>query len=211
LTFPIVLRTALRQDPDIILIGEMRDQETVEIGLRAAMTGHLVFSTLHTNDAVSTVSRLLDMGAEGFLVASSLQAVLAQRLVRRLCPDCRKPHELNDQDKLLLERIMGPQPTWPSFYQHTGCNQCNNTGYSGRIGIYELLIMSPDLASCLQQDDNALFVKRAGQKKDFRSLTKNAIELAKQGITTLDEVLRIAGDIDVTPHKQTKSHHDIAI
>jgi MSHA biogenesis protein MshE len=211
LTFPAVLRTALRQDPDVILIGEMRDQQTVEIGLRAAMTGHLVFSTLHTNDAISTVSRLLDMGAEGFLVASSLQAVLAQRLVRRLCPDCRKPHELNDQDKLLLERIMGPQPSWPSFYQHSGCNQCNNTGYRGRIGIYELLLISPELTVCLQQNDSASFVKRANSKKDFKSLTINAIDLAKQGITTLDEVLRIAGDIDVTPHKQSKSHHDITV
>ncbi|HHA19389.1 MAG TPA: type II/IV secretion system protein, partial [Methylophaga sp.] len=211
LSFPLVLRTALRQDPDVILVGEMRDQETVEIGLRAAMTGHLVFSTLHTNDAVGTISRLLDMGAEGFLVASSLQSVLAQRLVRRLCPDCRKPHDLNEHDKLLLERIMGPQPSWPSFYQHSGCNQCHNTGYKGRIGIYELLLMSPELASCLQQNDSASFVKQAARQKEFRSLTMNAIDLAKQGITTLDEVLRIAGDIDVTPHKQTKSHHDIAI
>jgi len=198
LTFPAVLRTALRQDPDVILIGEMRDQETVEIGLRAAMTGHLVFSTLHTNDAVSTVSRLLDMGAEGFLVASSLQAVLAQRLVRRLCPDCKKIRSLEQQEKLLLEQVVGPQTAWPDFYVHQGCNKCHNTGYHGRIGIYELLVMTPELSTSLHKDDNATFIQLAQQQAGFISLTENAIELAKQGVTTLEEVLRIAGDIDVS-------------
>jgi MSHA biogenesis protein MshE len=202
LTFPTILRTALRQDPDIILIGEMRDQETVEIGLRAAMTGHLVFSTLHTNDAVSTVSRLLDMGAESFLVASSLKAILAQRLVRRLCPDCKKPHTLDQQEKLVLETITGQQKSWPDFYEHHACNKCNNSGYKGRIGIYELLLMSPELSTSLHNEDNAAFIKQAKQQTGFISLTESAIELAKQGITTLDEVLRIAGDIDVR-HQQT--------
>lgn len=198
LTFPAVLRTALRQDPDVILIGEMRDQETVEIGLRAAMTGHLVFSTLHTNDAVSTVSRLLDMGAESFLVASSLQAVLAQRLVRRLCPDCKTSHELDPQEKQLLEQIGGQQSSWPEFYRHSGCNKCNNTGYRGRIGVYELLVITPELAASLHSDDNAHFIQQAKQQAGFISLTENAIELAKQGITTLEEIVRIAGDIDLS-------------
>jgi len=201
LTFPMVLRTALRQDPDVMLIGEMRDQETVEIGLRAAMTGHLVFSTLHTNDAVSTVSRLLDMGAESFLVASSLKAILAQRLVRRLCPDCKKPHTLDQQEKLLLETISGQQETWPDFYEHHACNKCNNSGYKGRIGIYELLLMTPALSTSLHNEDNADFIQQAKQQTGFISLTESAIELAKQGITTLDEVLRIAGDIDVRPQQ----------
>ena len=151
LTFPSVLRTALRQDPDVILIGEMRDKETVNIGLRAAMTGHLVFSTLHTNDAISTVSRLLDMDAEGFVVASSLQAVLAQRLIRRLCTDCRVPHELNEQDKILANKILGKTPLTETFYQQSGCSQCNDTGYKGRIGVYELLVMTPILLSLLQK------------------------------------------------------------
>lgn len=201
LTFPTVLRTALRQDPDVMLIGEMRDQETVEIGLRAAMTGHLVFSTLHTNDAVSTVSRLLDMGAESFLVASSLKAILAQRLVRRLCPDCKKPHTLDQQEKSLLETITGHHETWPDFYEHHACNKCNNSGYKGRIGIYELLLMTPALSTSLHNEDNAAFIQQAKQQDGFISLTESAIELAKQGITTLDEVLRIAGDIDVRPHQ----------
>lgn len=210
LTFPAVLRTALRQDPDVILIGEMRDQETVEIGLRAAMTGHLVFSTLHTNDAVSTVSRLLDMGAEGFLVASSLQAVLAQRLVRRLCPDCKNVRTLEHQDKLLLEQIVGSQTDWPDFYEHHGCNKCHNTGYRGRIGVYELLVMTPELSTSLHKDDNASFIQQAQKQPGFISLTENAIELAKQGVTTLEEVLRIAGDIDVSS-EQALTPEDLTI
>jgi MSHA biogenesis protein MshE len=201
LTFSSVLRTALRQDPDVILIGEMRDQETVEIGLRAAMTGHLVFSTLHTNDAVSTVSRLLDMGTESFLVASSLKAILAQRLVRRLCPDCKKPHTLDQQEKLVLDTITGHQEIWPDFYEHHACNKCNNSGYKGRIGIYELLLMTPELSTSLHNDDNASFIQQAKQQTGFISLTESAVELAKQGITTLEEVLRIAGDIDVRPQQ----------
>jgi MSHA biogenesis protein MshE len=199
LTFPAVLRTALRQDPDVILIGEMRDKETVNIGLRAAMTGHLVFSTLHTNDAISTVSRLLDMDAEGFVIASSLQAVLAQRLIRRLCPDCHTSHDLTEQDKILVKKIIGDRPLPTTFQQQKGCNQCNDTGYKGRIGVYELLVMTPILLSCLQQNDNTAFVNHAKQQANFKSLTQNAIELAIQGITTLDEVMRIASDLEVVP------------
>jgi len=196
LTFPTILRTALRQDPDVILIGEMRDKETVEIGLRAAMTGHLVFSTLHTNDAISTVSRLLDMGAEGFLVASSLQAVLAQRLVRKLCPDCRQTHQPDELDKIWLKSVLGDIDL-PVFHRAVGCHLCNKTGYKGRTGVYELLIMNTKLASAMQQNNRALFHQLAGQQQQGKTLTRNAIELAQQGITSLDEVLRIAGDIDV--------------
>jgi len=199
LTFPSVLRTALRQDPDIILIGEMRDQETVEIGLRAAMTGHLVFSTLHTNNAISTVDRLLDMGAESFLVASSLQAVLAQRLVRKLCPDCRQVHTLEPSDSFWVSRMLGTDDSLPTFYQATGCHLCNNTGYKGRVGVYELLVITPELSTSLQQGDHTLFNQLAHEQQRTHTLSLNAIKLAQQGVTTLDEVLRIAGDIDVTP------------
>lgn len=200
LSFPAVLRTALRQDPDVILIGEMRDRETVEIGLRAAMTGHLVFSTLHTNDAISTVNRLIDMGAEGFLVATSLQAVLAQRLVRRLCPHCRQVHTLDHHDKLWLTQVSPDNIPLPDFYQAVGCHECNGTGYKGRIGVYELLILTADLARALQDGDTALFSKLANQQQSHQSLTINALERAKEGVTTLDEVLRIAGDISVQTH-----------
>jgi len=198
LTFPSVLRTALRQDPDVILIGEMRDQETVEIGLRAAMTGHLVFSTLHTNDSISTVDRLLDMGAEGFLVASSLQAVLAQRLVRKLCSDCRQPHELDSSDSFWVKNMLDTEDL-PSFYRAQGCHLCNETGYKGRTGVYELLIITPELATAMQHGDKALFKRIALQQQHMKTLSIHAIELAQKGITTLEEVLRIAGDIDITP------------
>lgn len=208
LTFPTVLRTALRQDPDVILIGEMRDQETVEIGLRAAMTGHLVFSTLHTNDAISTVSRLMDMGAEGFLVATSLQAVLAQRLVRRLCPDCRAPHELDEHDKLWLQQVSSLQTSLAEFYRSVGCHRCNNTGYKGRIGVYELLIITPELSASLQKNDSILFTELAARQPNFKRLSTHAIELATQGVTTLEEVLRIAGDFDVRHQQVTDTSNN---
>jgi len=196
LTFPAVLRTALRQDPDVILIGEMRDKETVEIGLRAAMTGHLVFSTLHTNSAIGTINRLLDMEAEGFLIASSLQAVLAQRLVRKLCLECRQIHTIDELDKVWLTQALGSSDL-PSFYDAVGCNLCNKTGYKGRTGVYELLIMNPKLATTLQDGDRSSFEQLAQQQQQGQTLTLNAIALAQQGITSLDEVLRIAGDLDI--------------
>ncbi|MFW5426912.1 MAG: GspE/PulE family protein [Methylophagaceae bacterium] len=198
LTFPTVLRTALRQDPDVILIGEMRDKETAEIGLRAAMTGHLVFSTLHTNDAISTVSRLLDMGAESFLLASSLQAVMAQRLVRRLCPECNKPHILDEQEQHWLSQLLGSPAQLPELHQAVGCQECKDTGYRGRVGVYELLTMTPELINALQQGENASFIALATQQQQNKTLASNAVELAKQGITSLDEIVRIAGDLDIS-------------
>jgi MSHA biogenesis protein MshE len=198
LTFPSVLRTALRQDPDVILIGEMRDQETAEIGLRAAMTGHLVFSTLHTNDAISSISRLMDMGAEPFLVATSVQAVLAQRLVRRLCPECKTADDYDPQANKWLDQIdEGVSDTWSAYYKPVGCNSCNNTGYKGRIGVYELLVMNSELTNAIHDDDMTRFIKTAKQQKGFKTLAQGALELAMQGITTLSEVRRLAGDLDV--------------
>jgi MSHA biogenesis protein MshE len=203
LTFPSVLRTALRQDPDVILVGEMRDQETVEIGLRAAMTGHLVLSTLHTNDAISTVHRLVDMGAEPFLVAASLQAVLAQRLIRRLCPECKTETLPTAQDEALLESVSGPLALGSTFYEPKGCHACNDTGYHGRIGVYELLVMTPELVQALHAGNTNLFNELAHKQPNFTSLTQNAVDLAKRGITSLDEVLRIAGDLAVIPSEST--------
>lgn len=198
LTFPSVLRTALRQDPDVILIGEMRDQETAEIGLRAAMTGHLVFSTLHTNDAISSISRLLDMGAEPFLVATSVQAVLAQRLVRRLCSECKQPDTHDPQANRWLEQIdENVHQNESVYYKPIGCNSCNNTGYKGRIGVYELLVMNPELTTAIHDDDMTNFIDSAKRQKGFKTLAQGALELASQGITTLEEVRRLAGDLDV--------------
>ena len=195
LTFASVLRTALRQDPDIILVGEMRDQETAEIGLRAAMTGHMVLSTLHTNDSVSTAMRLIDMGCDAFLVASSLRAVIAQRLVRRICEHCKQPYQLNDQELTWLGHIDSTALD-AQFTKGTGCHHCNNTGYSGRIGVYELLEMDEALLFALRKGDAAGFTKAAQENPYFRSLSQCALDYARQGITSVQEVFKISASLD---------------
>ena len=195
LTFASVLRTALRQDPDIILVGEMRDHETAEIGLRAAMTGHMVLSTLHTNDSVSTAMRLLDMGCDAFLVASSLRAVIAQRLVRRICEYCKQPYKLTVQEMAWLGNIDGTALD-AQFHKGTGCHQCNNTGYSGRIGVYELLEMDEHLLFALRKGDAAEFTKAAEHNPHFRSLAKCALDYARQGVTSVQEVFKISASLD---------------
>ena len=193
LNFSKVLRTALRQDPDIVLIGEMRDQETVEIGLRAAITGHLVLSTLHTNDAISTAIRLIDMGAEGYLVATALEAVLAQRLIRRICESCIADYQPNTHENAWLKSTTS-NTSGIQFKHGVGCPHCNNTGYSGRIGVFELLEIDDATADALRRGDTAEFANAARENPDFRSLSQNALDYALQGVTSLEEVLRIAGD-----------------
>ncbi len=202
LTFARVLRSTLRHDPDVILVGEMRDEETVEIGLRAAMTGHLVLSTLHTNDAVSSVSRLLDMGAPGFLLASSLHAVLAQRLVRRICRSCIAPHQPSPQERAWLTAKVGARADAIEFRAGSGCHHCNNTGYQGRIGVYELLELDDSLSEALAREDNAAFTERARAKKDFMTLDRVALAYAGKHITTLEEVVRISADVATIPEPE---------
>jgi MSHA biogenesis protein MshE len=197
LTFARVLRTTLRQDPDIVLIGEMRDQETAEIGLRAAMTGHLVLSTLHTNDAISTVSRLLDMGAEGFLLAASLHAVLAQRLIRRICAECSQPEELTPIARAWAQLKGGAQTAGADYRHGAGCHLCNNTGYKGRIGVYELLEMNAPLAKALSQNDNIGFAELARQAPTYRPLELVALDYAQAHLTTLAEAMRVSADTEV--------------
>lgn len=199
LTFASVLRSALRQDPDVVLIGEMRDQETAEIGLRAAMTGHFVLSTLHTNDAISTANRLLDMGAEGYLVATALQAVLAQRLVRKVCTSCTETHTPNPNETAWLRAFGADNLIKTEFKQSIGCPHCNNTGYHGRIGIYELLEIDEMLADALRRNDTGDFAKYAEQQPGFKTLAHNALEYAVQGITTIEEVIRVAGELESIP------------
>ena len=201
LSFSRVLRSALRQDPDVVLVGEMRDQETVEMGLRAAMTGHLVLSTLHTNDAVSTAVRLLDMGAEGYLVASALQAVLAQRLIRKVCESCVTRHALSTQEWAWVQQIVGERADSIEFKLGGGCPHCNNTGYRGRVGVYELLELDLDLADALRKNDAAGFTRAARRASGFRSLTEAAMEYAALGVTTVEEVMRIAGEMEATPEE----------
>lgn len=196
LTFASVLRSALRQDPDVVLIGEMRDQETAEIGLRAAMTGHFVLSTLHTNDAVSTANRLIDMGAEGYLVATALQAVLAQRLVRKICASCTDTYSPNPNETAWLRAFGADNLINTEFKQGIGCPHCNNTGYHGRIGIYELLEIDEMLADALRRNDASDFAKYADQQPGFKTLAQNALEYAVQGITTIEEVIRITGELE---------------
>jgi MSHA biogenesis protein MshE len=195
LKFTTVLRAALRQDPDVILVGEMRDNETAEIGLRAAMTGHMVLSTLHTNDAVSTAMRLLDMGVDHYLVASSLRAVMAQRLIKRLCAHCQEDHKLEEQERIWLMSMTGDS-LLASYKKGRGCHHCNNTGYSGRLGIYELLEMDDGMITAMRRNSADEFASAAHAHPRFRPLALCALDYAREGITSLDEVFRISASLD---------------
>lgn len=197
LDFARVLRTALRQDPDIIMVGEMRDRETAEIGLRAAMTGHLVLSTLHTNSAPATVMRLVDMGAQGFMVAAALDGVIAQRLVRRVCDSCGEETE-PDRGQLawIRARLGDKEAEGIRFRSGRGCAYCSNTGYRARIGVYELLEMDDELTDALRRMDTAEFSSLARSRPGYRPLIDCALDYARAGITSLDEVVRLAGGLD---------------
>ncbi|MEQ1593108.1 MAG: ATPase, T2SS/T4P/T4SS family [Thiobacillaceae bacterium] len=190
LTFSRVLRSVLRQDPDVVLVGEMRDAETAQIGLRAALTGHLVFSTLHTNDAASTPVRLLDMGTPRFMVATALQAVVAQRLVRQVCWHCTSPHVPTPGETSWLES-MGSSDT-SGFTEGAGCQQCNHTGYRGRMAVYEMLEMTPALAHAANQADPRDFLVAARQSMAGHTLGHNALALARTGKTSLAEAVKIS-------------------
>ena len=193
LNFAKVLRTALRQDPDVILVGEMRDLETAQIGLRAAITGHFVLSTLHTNSSVDTISRLLDMGAPGYLMATALQGVLAQRLVRRVCAKCGEAYTPDEHQRAWLESNH-PDLAGAEFTRGAGCNACGHSGYRGRIGVYELLEMQGDLLSALRNQDIDGFACAAAEAKGFVPLSRGALQLAVQGQTSLQEVMRVSGE-----------------
>ena len=194
LDFAKVLRATLRQDPDILLVGEIRDAETAEIALRAAMTGHLVMSTLHTNDSVSSALRLLDIGVEGYMVATAVRGIIAQRLIRRNCDRCVEPSQPDEHQQAWLNTVFGEkQAASMNFMRGKGCNQCNRTGYFGRIGVFELLELTADLADALRQEDAAAFADRAQVQEGFESLVKAAMDYAQQGITTLEEVMALSG------------------
>jgi MSHA biogenesis protein MshE len=193
-----VLRSALRQDPDVIMVGEMRDAETAEIGVRAAMTGHLVLSTLHTNDSISTVNRLVDMGIPGYMVATALNAVIAQRLVRRVCENCATPYEPTPGEQAWMKAMKGD--TAKARFRHgTGCQYCNNTGYRGRIGVYELLELDGTLAEHLRSQDYTAFERAAAVREGFRPLAQSGLDFAMQGITTITEVIRVTGNLEDLP------------
>lgn len=191
LTFGRVLRSMLRQDPDIILVGEMRDQETAEIGLRAAMTGHLVLSTLHTNDAISTALRLVDMGVESYMVAASLRGIVSQRLVRRICESCTESTEISPSMLAIVRIEAGDKAESLRFKRGRGCSHCNGTGYQGRIGIFEFLEMDANLVNAMHSGDPSAFATAAKKQAGFQSLRRSAVILAAQGITTMDQVARV--------------------
>ncbi|WP_281247120.1 GspE/PulE family protein [Pseudoalteromonas denitrificans] len=192
LDFAKVLRTTLRQDPDIIMVGEMRDKETVEIGLRGALTGHLVLSTLHTNDAVTSAMRLIDMGAPSYLVASSLRAILAQRLVRRLCDNCKVDYQPDVQETSWIKYLSKGQASGLKFQHGQGCTNCNHTGFKGRIGVFELLEMNEAMMDALRASDTQAFAQAARENPDFEPLSMMALGYASEGITSLEEVFRVA-------------------
>ncbi|MBN1492903.1 MAG: type II secretion system ATPase GspE [Candidatus Omnitrophica bacterium] len=187
-TFATGLRAILRQDPDIIMVGEIRDLETAEIAVEAALTGHLVLSTLHTNDSLGTIIRLVDMGIERFLIASSVIGVVAQRLIRKICTHCKESYVPAPES--LREIGMDPSKV-TQFYRGRGCQQCFNTGYSGRIGIYEVLEVTPQLSEAILKDVGAVELQKIAQEEGLRLLRTDGMEKVKSGITTIEEVLRV--------------------
>jgi type IV pilus assembly protein PilB len=188
LTFPAALRSILRQDPDIILIGEIRDAETLDIAIKAALTGHLVLSTLHTNDAVSSVTRMANLGLEPFLIASTVLMISAQRLVRKLCPRCRVQYDLEPNMYPLLD--LDPQKKI-QFWRAKGCSQCRQMGYQGRSVITEILEMKPDILDMIMQGASADLIKERARKHGMNTLREAAVQKALAGETSLDEVFRV--------------------
>ncbi|HEY5792189.1 MAG TPA: ATPase, T2SS/T4P/T4SS family, partial [Chthoniobacterales bacterium] len=186
LTFATGLRSILRGDPNVIMVGEMRDFETAEIAIRAALTGHLVFSTLHTNDSVGGITRLIDMGVEPFLVGSSVRAFIAQRLVRRLCPLCKIPESI-PSDRLEELGFSGGT----SLFKAHGCEACRNSGYQGRIAIYEICQVTPALQDMIQRKVPGGELKKLAAAEGMHSLRENGWERVKEGITSIGEVMRV--------------------
>jgi type IV pilus assembly protein PilB len=187
-TFSTALRALLRQDPDIVMVGEIRDVETAKLSTQAALTGHLVLSTLHTNDASGAVTRLYNIGIEPYLVGATLAGVMAQRLVRKLCQNCKEPYTPSANEKRQIERLAGNIDT---LYKHRGCARCRNLGYSGRIGIYELLVPDDALIDRISQGAPLNEIREMARKTGVKTLRGDGIEKVKAGITTLEEVYRV--------------------
>lgn len=200
-TFARALRSILRQDPDVIMIGEIRDLETAQIAVQASLTGHMVFSTLHTNDSLSAFTRLIDMGLEPFLVASSVREVMAQRLVRRLCVHCRKPHQptLAIREKLTALRNQFPEALAgdPQIFEAHGCPRCQNTGYRGRLGIYEVAVLSEDVAEMILHQRPLHEMQDAVRKAGFRDLMEDGLIKVWHGETSVEEVIRVTGQAGI--------------
>ena len=191
LTFSKALRTLLRQDPDVIMLGEVRDEETARTAIQAALTGHLVFSTLHTNDAPSAITRLINMGVESYLISAALNAVLAQRLVRRICPKCRSSYEPARTMRKTLERMGYGMD---QFFKGVGCKRCRNTGYSGRVGVHELLLINDEIRDCIVANSSVIEMRRIAASYGMVTLKHDGFRKVREGLTTVEEVLQITGD-----------------
>ena len=191
MTFPSALRSILRQDPDVVMIGEIRDEETAQIGVKAAITGHLVLSTLHTNDAPSSVTRLVDMGIEPYLVATSITGVIAQRLVRKVCPNCKTSYEATMYEKSIL---LGEDEMDTSLTLHKGkgCGQCNGTGYLGRVGVYEIMEITREHRDMISTSNNPHILKDLAIKHGMTTLADECKKLVLEGITTVNELASIS-------------------
>jgi type IV pilus assembly protein PilB len=189
ISFATGLRSILRQDPNIIMVGEIRDKETADIAIQASLTGHLVFSTLHTNDAPSAVTRLIEMGIEPFLVSSSLIAILAQRLVRKICPACKEKYTPSTD---VIKNLSAQKDSKEmQFYKGKGCDDCKNTGYQGRVAIYELLVMTEEIRKLVVKKSSADEIKKKAIEEGMRALREDGLDKIRQGITTVEEVLRV--------------------
>jgi type IV pilus assembly protein PilB len=193
LTFATALKAFLRQDPGIIMIGEIRDLETGSIAVRAALTGHLVLSTLHTNSAAATLTRLVDMGLERFLVSSSLNLIVAQRLIRKICHKCKTPVEVHPE-ALREVKMDSEQYKGVTFYRGEGCLDCNNTGYRGRTGVYEVMPITQKIREMILEESNSYEIECAAIKEGMQNLNMAAAEKFKSGVTTIEEVLRVTGE-----------------
>ena len=188
LNFAAGLRSIVRQDPDVLMVGEIRDHETAEIAIESALTGHLVFSTLHTNDAAGAVTRLQDMGVAGYLISSSLLAIQAQRLVRRVCTHCAETTPLNEDEATALEITAN---ACPDVRRGKGCERCGQTGYRGRVGLYELLMMSDAIRHHIASGADANIIRDEAKKEGMRTLRQDAIDKLKAGLTTPEEIARV--------------------
>jgi len=196
MTFPVALRSILRQAPNVIMIGEIRDRETATIATNASLTGHLVFSTLHTNDAPSAVARLVDIGVQPFLVASSVRAIMAQRLVRRLCGHCKKQGELSETERRALNLDPG-QLTEAQVMKPVGCEECRQTGYKGRMGIFEIFVIDDNVRHMINNRRSTLILRQRARELGMRTLREDGLRKVLAGLTSAEEVISITlGDVN---------------
>jgi type IV pilus assembly protein PilB len=189
-TFARAMRSFLRQDPDIILVGEIRDKETGEMAIQASLTGHVVFSTVHTNDAATAITRLIDLGLEPYLINATLEGIVAQRLVRKICSQCKEEYEPTP-DAILALGLRPEDVRGKKFYRGRGCDRCNNIGYYGRLGIYEILVVNDEIREMMLQSRSTQEIRTASRKRGARSLRQSGLLAIYDGLTTIEEVARV--------------------